>query len=558
MKEFFKKHRRVLLSTSTILLIVLLVGLNFLFPYLMQTSGAYPDMTPEGLYTLTPKMKETCAALKGDVTITFCDDPDRLLAFTELRYVYIMALQLQKLYDHIHVETVNLSENPTAVNRFKTTSASVIEPRDVIVSSGDRYRIYDSSSFWTIGSNSTSDTDYFSFNGEFKLATALLSVTWITEPIVCFTYGHGETIYVDEKDTENAHLLPYSAPNGEGRAFYDLVRRAGLKVKYVNLDTDEIDKDCVLLVTNGPTEDYPYSDPTSVVEVNALTKIHSFLSRLEMGSWMFFKDPDVSLPNLEDLAADWGVKFENGSYIRGTKDDTIPDDTGKRQKLIVTLNPDEDATPYSVFGELIQTGVPPRMVVEDSGYVSQSWMSGGASNSGLVNVYGYCFDFMYSGDKSIAVNKDGDQTVTGARAYSLAALSMRMRLDNVEDTTKFSYFFGAASTSLTSNAYLEDAAYSNYDVLFATVRFISRVDEYASMELGGTSVNSSSIGGKPLVPVKIPATGYEYYDYKTGKEKTFTALSDTAATAWSVMIVLVPAVAAGVTGTVIMIKRKNR
>ncbi len=562
MKQFYKKHRRLCLNTGVILAVVLLLGLNILFPFLMRKNGGGIDATPENLYTLTEKMKDTCSKLKGEVTITFCDDPDRLLAYHDTRYVYYMAIQLAKLNDHIHVETVNLSDNPTAVNRFKATSATVIEPQDVIVSCGARYRVLDAAAFWTVGEDSATDGDeieYYSFNGEYKLASALLSVTSIEEPIVCFAYGHGEHIYVEENDTENAHLAELSDP--ERSAFYGLMKNAGLKVQYIDLDTEEIPEDCVLLVMDGPTRDYEIKDPSSISENNAIKKVHNFLSRTETGSWMLFKDPDVTLPNLEELSADWGVRFENDAYVRGSAEDTLTNAEGNRQTLIVTLNSNEDSTPYMIYKDLMGISIPPRMVVENSGAVRMSWLSTSSGSSGLVNVHGYYFDFMYSGDNSVDVDiATGNQNIDSrdAHAYALAGLGMRERHDTYSDTNVFSYHFGAASTSLTENAYLDDPAYSNYDVLYATVRYISRVDEYASLELGGVSLNSPIPGGKPLVSTTIPESGYSKYDEETAETAYYPALTSKTATIWAVVLVAIPALAAGVTGTILLVKRKNR
>ncbi len=554
MKQFFKKHRHLCLSVAVIFVVTLLLGLNILFPYIMEKNGSYIDATPENLYTLTDKMKDTCGKLKGEVTITFCDEQDRLLSYYDTRYVYAMAKQLAYLYDNIHVETVNLAQNPTAVNRYKATSATVIEPQDVIVSCGARYRILDARSFWTIGENASDASEYYSFNGEYKLATALLSVTSIEEPIVCFAYGHGEHIYVPENDTENEHLLALS--DADRSAFYHLVQTAGLKVQYINLDTEEIPDDCVLLVMDGPTTDYAITDPSSISEVNALKKIHNFLAREETGSWMLFKDPSAILPNIEDLAADWGVRFDNDAVIRGTREDTLADAEGTLQKLIISLNADEEATPYAIYQDLLNLGVPPRMIVENSGSVRQSWISQNAASSGFVNINGYYFDFMYSSEKSYPVDGDGNSGVI--KSYPLAGLGLRMRHDTHADTEVFSYFFGAGSTSLTQNEYLEDPSFSNYDVMFATVRFISRVDEHASIELGGLSLNSPIPGGKPLVSVVIPELGYEKYDSTTTTTEYYPVLTQNTAVVWMVVLILIPTLIAGTVGVVILVKRRNR
>ncbi len=548
MKQFFKKHRRLCLNTAVVVSVILLLGLNILFPYLMQVSGDYLDATPEGLYTLTDKMKETCEKLTGDVTITFCDDPDRLLSHYETRYPYVMAVQLAKLYDNIHVETVNLSLNPTAVNRFKVTSATEISPDDVIFSCGGRYRIQAATSFWT--KTSSEQEDYFSFNGEFKFATLLLSITSIEEPVVCFAYGHGEHIYVPEDDTAHAHLAHLSDP--DRRAFYTLMKNQGLKVDYVNLDTEDIPEDCVLLVMDGPTVDYTITNPSSISEVNAIKKVHAFLSRPETGSWMLFKDPTVHLPTLEDLSEDWGIRYANDTYIRGTTENTLTDET--LQKLIVELNQDdsESLSPYYIYDDLLNIGAPPRMIAENTGSVSMSWINPGSGSSGLTSVTGYYYDFMYAGENAYPYNPVTQESGE-VGTYALAALSMREFLDTDEATNVYSYVFGGATTSLTSNTYLEDPAYSNYDVMFATVRFISRVDVYASMELGGLSWNSTSYAGKQLLSETIPTTGYEKED-----GDLYHILTRNTAVIWVVVLVAIPALAAGTTATVLLIRRKNR
>ena len=165
-KLFLNRHRRAALNTLTVVAVVLLLGLNILFPYLQQKNAGYIDLTPEGLYTLSDKMVSTCEGLQGEITITFCAKPDMLLSAYETRYVYIMAMQLSNRFDNIHVETYDIQQNPTAVNRFKTTSASVIPANAVIVSCGNRYRILTAPSFWALGETSENTTDYYSFNGE--------------------------------------------------------------------------------------------------------------------------------------------------------------------------------------------------------------------------------------------------------------------------------------------------------------------------------------------------------------------------------------------------------
>ena len=60
-------------------------------------------------------MDALCDRLQGDITVTFCDAPDRLLGNEALRYVYILARQLERYTSRITVKAVDITRNPTAV-----------------------------------------------------------------------------------------------------------------------------------------------------------------------------------------------------------------------------------------------------------------------------------------------------------------------------------------------------------------------------------------------------------------------------------------------------------
>jgi hypothetical protein len=554
-KAWLHRHRRAILNTVTAIGVAALLALNILFPYLIQKKGSYIDLTPEELYTLSDEMIDTCSRLKGDITVTFCADPDQLLENYEARYVYIMAVQLAARFDNIHVETYNISENPTAVNRFKTTSATQILPTHVIVSCGNRYRILSVTSFWMLGESSESSTDYYSFNGEYKMATAFLSITSVEEPVVCFAYGHGEHIYVSPTDSDAASLLASS--DDDRSELYALMQNAGLKVKYLNLDEEEIPDDCVLLIMDGPTEDYSVGNPNSLTERTALRRIHEFLSE-KNGAFMLFKDPTASLKNLEDLMDDWGIGYDDEHYIREDAAHSLSDPDNTRQKLIVTLSTDDTTIPYSVYSDIVSLGISPRTIAEDSGAVYGSWINDYVGSSGMENVGAYYFDFFTTSDGAYAYTLDGKLDAAEAQSYALAGLTLRMKTDSDTGDTYYSYVFGAATTALTSNTYLANSAYCNYDILYATVRYISRVDEYASISLGGSSLNSPKLGGKPLQTVKITEGGNTIYNDAGLSDGYYTALTDTDKIVWTLVLLLVPAVAGAVAGTVILVKRKNR
>ena len=116
--------------------------------------NSYVDMTREGLYTLTDTFLEEVGEIEEEIHITFCAEPDVLFNNYKTRYVYVMAREIEKNMDNVKVITCDVQKNPTAVQKFRTTSTTTIGWDHVIVScDGDkRYRMMSADTFWSIDS----------------------------------------------------------------------------------------------------------------------------------------------------------------------------------------------------------------------------------------------------------------------------------------------------------------------------------------------------------------------------------------------------------------------
>lgn len=542
------------LTPITVAAIVLLVLLNVGLTALLQYRSLYVDLTPEGLYTLSDRMVAECDKVDADITITFCSDPDRLLASSVTRYVYVMATELANQYDNIKVETYNLTLNPTALDRFRTTSASRLAEDRVIVSSGDRYRIYSASSFWVSDADST-DGKYWAFDGEYVMATAFFSLALIENPVAYYVYNHGESYYVSPSDQENAALL--SGSDEDGAAFYDLLIKAGLKVGYLDLSSvDAIPEDCTCLILNGPKTDLQGADPTSYYERSESEIIDRYLAAGN-GALMLFKDPDAEgLENLTQLAEKWGISYVDGSIVKdetSSLGDAVETAASLRNtKLISKYNYNEESYAHSIYKDISAIDSAPAVIVDRTGYVKRYFPEDKYLVSGNVES-GYVYsDFLYSSDKARTYSVDGDFTTGEDGVYSLAALTVRTRTDSYSLEKYQSFMFCAATSALTENTYLTNSAYANYDVMFALVRYISGVNGYADMNLGGTSFNSESLGGKQLQYSVIENT--EHTDSITGKD--CAAFTGGSMTLWCIVLLAVPLVTVTAVGTVICVRRR--
>ena len=106
----------------------------------------------------------------------------------------------------------------------------------------------------------------------------------------------------------------------------------------------------------------------------------------------------------------------------------------------------------------------------------------------------------------------------------------------------------AASPDFFSDDYVGNAAYANYEVLSALVENMIRTDEYASIELGGLSMNSPNLGGKVLEDTTI-------YSVDTYVDTEYRLLTNSAAVWFTVAFLAVP-FAVAVIGIVVKIKRR--
>lgn len=551
-----KSKRTVIFSAITVGVIVVLFAANLALSLIGGGRNWFIDTTPEGLYSLTKAMAEECAFVEelgktdGDkcVKITFCNDPDRLISNFDTRATYYMALDLQKKYSNVEVETINVNTNPTALSKYKRTSLTKINSTDVIVSYGDRYRIVGALNFWT--------TDYFSYNGEYRMATLIKSVTAINQPSAYFLTDHGETYY-DPKNPESEGSLNTSY-------FYDLLSDCGLQVKTLAIsEVDAIPDDCALLIINNPRKDF-VTDPdkyNSLSYVSDLEKLDRYLVN-KQGAIVVTKDYDeaLSLPNLEDFLHEWGFDFST-SQVRDDES-SVAGSGGKN--LIAVYETAEDSYANAIYGDYASLATSARTTINNTGYITNSYGEQGyrneAGSSETVKRYA---PFLKSSSKAssyfysdLAGNYDDSKVLDSTGQFDLAALTVRQTYDSVTAEHTYSYLFCAASADFFSNESLSNAAYANYDIMTALINNISRVDVYASLELGGTSLNSSSYGGKQLVSTKLSTEDSEVFAPDASEViKVNYGISTTEKVVYTVIVAVVPFIVL-IAGAVVCIRRR--
>ena len=530
------KTRTKAFAVVSVAAVVLTFFLNLLLTYVGLHKTVFIDTTPEGFYTMTKRLCEELEfvdeSLSGEVTITFCADPDTLMKNETSRLTYVMATKLDNRFKNIKTVTENIIYKPTAVDKYKATALTKITPSHVIISYGERYRIIGLDNFWV-----ERGQELFSYNGEYKMASIIKSVTATERPKAYFVTDHGETYYTPEDK---------SAQGWEKAVeLYNLLSDRGLEVKTLKLSEQEIPEDCELLVINNPREDYsstPSDKGDSFFYATETEKLDRYITK-NHGSIMIAKDYNHKLPVLESFLYEWGFDFVDAKVQDTTA--YLQDDYST---IIGQYDTDENSYAYAIYGEYASLSSRPDMVFKNTGYMKSSFGVGTTTpEPGTYAVTRNYDPFFYSTKNAVAY-KDGNPYAKDEELH-LAAVSTRLEINTVTAEYKYSYIMCAASADFFSSELLGEASYANFDILSALTENMARNDEYASQELGGTSLNSSSLGGKRLVDTTI----YSSTDTSADTEKAL--ITGGAQIALTVIVMLVPLCAA-IFGIVVCVKRK--
>lgn len=556
-RSFFKgrSRRTKIFTLITACLVVLVTALTPLIGRASLNARAYIDLTPERLYTISDRMDEVLHEILtpeseevGEIEIIFCTDPDYIVKSTELRTTYFMALGIRNRFDNVSVKTVNLRYNPTAVSRFKTTSRQQINASDIIITYGQKYRIASAASFWTSDSSSGK---LFSYNGEYKLANILASLTAINAPGAYFVTDHGESYY----DAEN----PDSAMSIDNAYFADLLTERGLAIKTLKLsEVDKIPEDCALLIINNPKTDLG-TEPDeygSFDYVSEAEKIDAYLVD-RAGSLIVNKPYDSTpMPVLESLMREWGIGFGGG--VVSDEERLYDSPTDDYLNVLGVYDKDDDSFGSAFYGDYAKLSSAPDMIFKDTGYVYCSFTTDEVTPEpgayGTTRTYA---SFIGTTDGAIAIASPGSTEQTaGAGFKSLAAVSTRRFLDSDTAEDRFSYVFASNSEHFYSNEVLGNPSFANYDVMSSVITSLSRTDRYVTTDLGGTSLNSPSYGGKQLVDMELKNYAHNVYSPNAQDVvRTNRAFTETAR-GWFLAIAMIAPTAALVTGIVVFIRRK--
>ncbi len=568
-KKIGHSLRSTLITVLVLAAVILLnVGVSALCSELLW----YVDMTSKGdrmftkMYTLdsattdylrltfdevnAKRAEEGEEAVK--VKLVFCADPDMLKANERMRYVYYTALCLQKAFpDTVEVVTENVWLNPSAVDDYRTNSYSSIYQSSVIVASGTEFRVTTIDTYYTFDTETTGDP--WAYNGEKKFVQSIIAVTKAESPICAITTNHGEPFATEEGRAQYSELLK-------------VIKNAGYRVAYLDLEREEIPADCRLILTFDPQTDF-VSSFQSATKTSETKKLDAFLEKAY--SFMVFVDADTPvLTNLEEYLEQWGIAFDRytdplDEAVTGNFQISADSALGS-EKLTVIGEYATEALGGSITKNMREYGGSPKVVFGNAMSISYAYPEGydqtfvladAEAGTGAFKYGSYyrnhhsrsIYDIFTSGQNSLAYAvKDGERVNNGDPVhtkgnYRLMTLTRESRTvgegkgyTNVNDASNVC---AIGSTQFADNKILSSNAYGNTDVLLETLRAIGREVVPVGLEF------------KPIYSAEMTqsnaSTGEAYY-------------TQGGNVAWTVVLALIPTLGFAISGIVILVKRRAR
>lgn len=476
----------------TALVITAIIIFNVIFSALAAKFTWYVDLTKEGIYTLSDNCKTlldntfenlTAEREKNNeeplkVKIKFCDLEDNVMENTTQRYVLMTAKELADRYpDIIEIEFINIWENPTAVEKYKTSVLTAIYQTHVIIESGSEYRAYDISRFYLTNSGSTTPWAYF---GEKRFTSGILAVTQAESPVAAVLTGHGE-IFTDT-------------------ALIELLDLAGYNVITVkDLLKEELPDECRLMISYNPTADF--LDADGISDISEIALIDEFLAGNNHSFMVFMSPTSPTLPVLEKYLELWGISYNR----HDGKSTTVKDEDNALTSDGITFMGEyvELGLGGSITKDLRSSSSPRKVVFKNAmpikfapEYMPTSIKD---NDTGKTLIYGYkdlgsgftreAYYIFESTEDAVAMSGGSEAFKADANnKFGLMAISRQYKAvqeDNygISSADHSSYVLACGSTEIVSKAFLESNTYGNSEVFLKVLYEMGKENVPASLSI---------------------------------------------------------------------------
>ncbi len=528
-------------TAVTVIFVAVVVLLNVVVAQVCKRNpDAVLDLTTANLYEISDDTVDYIKNLDQDVEIAISSEESTFQSDKYYKMISETISKYQGYSDHISVTYFDTTKDPDILSKYQDLYAGDISSNQIIVTSGDRIKVYSLTDMFEIDQDKYQSYYYgyaslsdciTGFKGEQTLTTAIMNVTDSNpKSVAVITKSNGN--YIFSATQANAYAVT---------AMENLLNDNGYDVKELDMVNDTLDAETYdIVVLPAPAND---------LTMDAIKKLQDFLQNDgNLGKQLIYvADYTQSVtPNLDAFLKDWNLQVDS-SYVReddNNRNQTVQIVASAGKGLIAPIVSLGDSENYG--GNLANSSLP---IVAPLARPIQKL----PSNNGRV-----VYNLLQSSDTSYAYPltqqaSSGEDTTESASEES-------------QEATEATTTEGAATTSFDTDSAVRGAN---------TVMALSQSQQSTGSELIESDVivlgsmammdyyltqDSSYNNAEYFVGVLNSVCGKEDSIVIASKDMTATSISATQTqlvTLRTIVVFLIP-LAVAAAGIVVFLRRRNR
>ena len=294
----------------TVIFVAVVVLLNVVVAQVCKRNpDAVLDLTTANLYEISDDTVDYIKNLDQDEEIAISSEESTFQSDKYYKMISETISKYQGYSDHISVTYFDTTKDPDILSKYQDLYAGDISSNQIIVTSGDRIKVYSLTDMFEIDQDKYQSYYYgyaslsdciTGFKGEQTLTTAIMNVTDSNpKSVAVITKSNGN--YIFSATQANAYAVT---------AMENLLNDNGYDVKELDMVNDTLDAETYdIVVLPAPAND---------LTMDAIKKLQDFLQNDgNLGKQLIYvADYTQSVtPNLDAFLKDWNLQVDS-SYVR--------------------------------------------------------------------------------------------------------------------------------------------------------------------------------------------------------------------------------------------------
>lgn len=297
-------------TAVTVIFVAVVVLLNVVVAQVCKRNpDAVLDLTTANLYEISDDTVDYIKNLDQDVEIAISSEESTFQSDKYYKMISETISKYQGYSDHISVTYFDTTKDPDILSKYQDLYAGDISSNQIIVTSGDRIKVYSLTDMFEIDQDKYQSYYYgyaslsdciTGFKGEQTLTTAIMNVTDSNpKSVAVITKSNGN--YIFSATQANAYAVT---------AMENLLNDNGYDVKELDMVNDTLDAETYdIVILPAPAND---------LTMDAIKKLQDFLQNDgNLGKQLIYvADYTQSVtPNLDAFLKDWNLQVDS-SYVR--------------------------------------------------------------------------------------------------------------------------------------------------------------------------------------------------------------------------------------------------